>query len=106
MENAIRDPSMAQVTLCGVFIIYNKVEEPAEPKPEVSTPEESTTPATPEVTGVATGETAAADSEEKKSNEPSVAAGETMETEDATDMPDDPALDPESPPAKSEEESK
>lgn len=30
-ENALKDPVMAQVTICGVFTLYNKVEDVAEP---------------------------------------------------------------------------
>lgn len=29
LENALKDPVMAQVTICGVFTLYNKVDEPA-----------------------------------------------------------------------------
>ena len=35
LDIALRDPYMAQVTLCGVFTMYRKVEEPKEePAPE------------------------------------------------------------------------
>ncbi len=44
-ENALSDPVMAQVTICGVITIFNPVKEPEEKKPTVEAPVMPTTPA-------------------------------------------------------------
>ena len=36
-ENALKDPKMAQVTLCGVFLMFNEIDEVIPPKPQAST---------------------------------------------------------------------
>lgn len=101
LENALKDPVMAQVTIAGIFTLYQKVDEPAETAP-AATP--NTEEAPPEVTkpdSEATGEQAA--------TEPAVEATDSGESKDTPS--DTPAAKPEAtiepkPEVKSEENQK
>jgi hypothetical protein len=100
LENTLRDPYMAQVTICGVFTMYRKVEEP-EAKP-------ATTPVqNPE-------ETAKAEGGANETANETTPAATTADTQPAAETSSDPLTEsgseekegdmPDSPAAKTEEE--
>ena len=113
LENTLRDPYMAQVTLCGVFTMYRKVEESAEPKPATTAPQGFEEAAATEGNGAVTGDdtatqTSPADSTGANSTEtelqaPAAAAAAsdglsepgTDPLDNAGEMPDSPAAKPE-----------
>ena len=104
---------MAQVTLCGVFTMYRKVEESVEPKPATTAPQGFEEAAATEGNGAVTGDdtatqTSPADSTGANSTEtelqaPAAAAAAsdglsepgTDPLDNAGEMPDSPAAKPE-----------
>ena len=101
LENALRDPCMAQVTLCGVFILYNKVvEEAVEVKPNSTTPENPDESANPEAKSSVAGDEIGTESDAP----PGTAA--TMDSEEPAEPVDDSGDKPEEPAAKSENDEK
>jgi hypothetical protein len=111
LENTLRDPYMAQVTLCGIFTMYRKADEPAaEVKPAET---EGTAPANlaaeagavNEATNDATNRDSSAE-EAALSEEGSAAASPDMNAEEPSDATNDPVNpadeSPDSSPAKIE----
>ena len=111
LENTLRDPYMAQVTLCGIFTMYRKAEEPAaEVKPAES---EGTVPANLEAeagtVNDANNDATTRDSSAEESavtEEGSAAASPDMNAEEPSDATNDPVNpadeSPDSPAAKIE----
>ena len=99
LENTLKDPYMAQVTICGFFTMYRKVEEP-EAKPAPTSPENPSSPEVKSEGTEASGQTAdmSADSAPaggaEIGSEPPEDAGKTaseMPAEESGDQSDDPA---------------
>ena len=111
LENTLRDPYMAQVTLCGIFTMYRKADEPAaEVKPAET---EGTAPANLEAeAGTVNEATNDATNRDQSAEEPplseegSAAASPDMNAEESSDVTNDPVNpadeSPDSPPAKIE----
>ena len=111
LENTLRDPYMAQVTLCGIFTMYRKADEPAaEVKPAES---EGTVPANLEAeagtVNDANNDATTRDSSAEESavtEEGSAAASPDMNVEEPSDATNDPVNpadeSPDSPAAKIE----
>ena len=110
LDIALKDPYMAQVTVCGVFTIYRKVEKPKvepaiETKPATPTPEATEETSVPESKGaVAADEKAITETEAKESAEqvtaPAVEGNEPAASEPASEFGER----SESPPAKATNE--
>jgi hypothetical protein len=117
LENTLKDPYMAQVTLCGVFTMYRKVEEPEKP---AVTPQTGEVPPTAELNGVegdgVSGNGAPTDGDNstpavdgaQEPGDDQKPADEAMETGDPVESANDPAGNPENsndkPAAKTDEE--
>ena len=110
LDIALRDPYMAQVTVCGVFTMYRKVDLPkaepaAETKPATPATESTEETPTPDATGAVAGdEKTATDSEPQAAAEPS--AEPVMEGDDpvASEPANEFGERTESPPAKAKNE--
>ena len=115
LENTLKDPYMAQVTLCGVFVMYRKVEESPEAKPATATP--GSEDAAAAETNLTVGDENAAETKPDAAAESNAAAPTTDEQPSAATDADEvmepgsePAEDPgemsDQPEAKSDNENK
>ena len=109
LDIALKDPYMAQVTVCGVFTMYRKVEQPkVEPPVETkpATPAEATEEtASPDAKGaVATDEKSATDSEPQAAVEPATAPAVEGNEPAASEPANEFGERSESPPAKAKDE--
>ena len=108
LDIALKDPYMAQVTVCGVFTMYRKVETPKVAEPVVEP--KPVTPDVPEATGETPNSdaTGAAAGDEKTATEPAPQVADEQEAKPAMEgdepPPSEPASEfgerPEPPPAK------
>jgi hypothetical protein len=98
LENMLKDPIMAQVTICGIFTLYNKVDEPAEPAPPAATaPQNPDEAVAPEAKSTEEGDKAPATAEAPAAEPAINAAEQTNPAEAPADKTDTPSQKPEEP---------